>query len=251
MLLKKKMSFIYIFLLILDFVLIGGILPLLERKFLSLVQRRVGPNYVGYKGRLQFLADAIKVFLKDFLYLAKINQYYYLVFPFIFFYINVLFVFLFFYCENIYLLDTNYYIIYMYLLIIYSNIVLLLSGIFSKNKYSILSAQRIAVFIYSLDFLMTVFILILLVFCESFNFFNLKNYKFLGIINLHFIIFLPYIFLIFLLDANKAPFDLFEAESELVMGYSTEYSGFLFGVYVLVEYLHIFFFSFLIVNMLF
>ena len=66
-----------LFATILDFILIGGILPLIERKFLSLIQRRVGPNYIGYKGRLQFLADAIKVFLKDFVYSSKINNYFF------------------------------------------------------------------------------------------------------------------------------------------------------------------------------
>lgn len=50
--------------LIVNITLIGGILPLVERKYLSLIQRRVGPKFVGYKGRLQFIADALKMFLK-------------------------------------------------------------------------------------------------------------------------------------------------------------------------------------------
>jgi NADH:ubiquinone oxidoreductase subunit H len=54
-------SFILNTVIVLFIVLIGGILPLFERKFLSLTQRRVGPKFVGYKGRLQFLADALKV----------------------------------------------------------------------------------------------------------------------------------------------------------------------------------------------
>ena len=48
--------------------------------------------------------------------------------------------------------------------------------------------------------------------------------------------------IIIFIDANKAPYDLFEAESELINGYAIEYSGFLFGIYILVEYLHIFIF---------
>ena len=61
--------------LLIDFILIGGVLPLVERKYLALIQRRVGPKYVGYKGRLQFIADAIKVFFKDYFYLFKISKY--------------------------------------------------------------------------------------------------------------------------------------------------------------------------------
>ena len=51
---------------------------------------------------------------------------------------------------------------------------------------------------------------------------------------------------LFLLDVNKVPFDLVEAESELIMGYHVEYSGFLFGLFVLVEYLHLFFFIYVL-----
>jgi NADH:ubiquinone oxidoreductase subunit H len=53
--------------------LVGGILPLIERKFLSLIQRRVGPNIVGFKGRLQFVADALKLFLKEVILVKNLN----------------------------------------------------------------------------------------------------------------------------------------------------------------------------------
>lgn len=59
--------------LIISTVLIGGILPLIERKFLSLMQRRVGPNLVGHKGRLQFVADALKLFLKEVIFIRTLN----------------------------------------------------------------------------------------------------------------------------------------------------------------------------------
>jgi NADH-quinone oxidoreductase subunit H len=59
-----------------------------------------------------------------------------------------------------------------------------------------------------------------------------------------------FIILTFLLEANRAPFDLAEAESELVAGYTTELGGFFFGVYYLGEYLHLFVFS-LVLSVLF
>ncbi len=55
--------------------LIIASLTLIERKFLSLLQRRVGPNYVGYKGRLQYIADAIKLFLKGILIPHESNKF--------------------------------------------------------------------------------------------------------------------------------------------------------------------------------
>jgi len=55
--------------------LIIASLTLIERKFLSLLQRRVGPNYVGYKGRLQYIADALKLFVKGILIPYESNRF--------------------------------------------------------------------------------------------------------------------------------------------------------------------------------
>ena len=56
------------------FILFGGILPLFERKYLSVLQRRIGPTFTGFRGRLQFLADAVKVLLKYYTYLKTPNR---------------------------------------------------------------------------------------------------------------------------------------------------------------------------------
>jgi len=58
-------------------VLIGGVLPLIERKYLSLIKRRVGPKFVGYKGRLQFIADALKLFLKGCFVPREVNKFFF------------------------------------------------------------------------------------------------------------------------------------------------------------------------------
>lgn len=237
---------IFVILLLIDFILLGGILPLLERKFLSLVQRRVGPNYMGYKGRLQFIADALKVFFKEYFYLSKINSIKYLSMPFCYFSVTLFFIFIFFFDSNLVLYDNNYSIIFFYIILIYTNLILFFSGVYTKNKYATLSSNRVAIFIFTLDIVFSCFLLLLILFCHSFSLNHIKDYKFFNFISPHFVSILPIVFLIFLIDANKAPFDLFEAESELVMGYSTEYGGFLFGLYILTEYIHIYFFSFLI-----
>ena len=61
--------------------LVGGLLPLIERKYLSLIQRRVGPTFVGYKGRLQFIADALKMFLKGCIIPNQLNSFFFFLFP--------------------------------------------------------------------------------------------------------------------------------------------------------------------------
>jgi len=66
---------VYNIILMLLVTLVIASLTLIERKFLSLVQRRVGPNYVGYKGRLQYIADALKLFVKGVLIPYESNKF--------------------------------------------------------------------------------------------------------------------------------------------------------------------------------
>ncbi len=65
----------------LGFTAIIATITLIERKIMALVQRRVGPNYIGYKGRLQFIADALKLLLKHILVLSTVNRLLFIVFP--------------------------------------------------------------------------------------------------------------------------------------------------------------------------
>lgn len=75
--------------IIILFILIGGIIPLIERKYLSLIQRRIGPKYIGYNGRLQFIADAMKLLLKELIYLKNANRFILIVLPIIALIINL------------------------------------------------------------------------------------------------------------------------------------------------------------------
>lgn len=54
---------------------------LMERKLLSLIQRRVGPNYIGYRGRLQFIADALKLIFKQIIVINKVNKLLFIIIP--------------------------------------------------------------------------------------------------------------------------------------------------------------------------
>ena len=87
------------------FVLIGGLLPLLERKYLSLIQRRVGPKFIGFNGRLQFLTDALKVLLKEFIVLKKVNKVFYIFIPVIFLFLNLSLISILFIPKGYYFID--------------------------------------------------------------------------------------------------------------------------------------------------
>jgi NADH:ubiquinone oxidoreductase subunit H len=75
------MIFIFNVIIFLILTIIIAIITLIERKILALIQRRVGPNYIGYKGRLQFIADALKLLMKHINVLTKLNKVLYLIFP--------------------------------------------------------------------------------------------------------------------------------------------------------------------------
>lgn len=237
--------------LLIDFILIGGILPLIERKYLALIQRRVGPKYVGYKGRLQFIADAIKVFFKDYFYLFKVTKYSFFLIPFIFFNINLYFCLNLVWSRNIFLVDIELNIIYILILSAMSNFFIFLVGFFCRNKYTVIASSRSVHVFFVNELLLTIIICQYLFFTNSFSFSGFTDLKedYIGLY--FFILYLPVIIFIFLLDINRVPFDYVEAESELIMGYTNEYTGFLFGIFVLIEYLHIFFFSYFLVVLFF
>jgi NADH-quinone oxidoreductase subunit H len=114
-----------------------------------------------------------------------------------------------------------------------------------------LAAIRACMGLIHLELFMGVYFLFIILLNKSLNFnIIIKNQE----NTINFIILLPIIsliFLTFLMETNRTPFDLTEAESELVTGYHVEYGGFFFGLYYLGEYMHLFFFSLITITILF
>jgi NADH:ubiquinone oxidoreductase subunit 1 (chain H) len=225
-------------------------LTLIERKFLALVQRRVGPQFVGYKGRLQYIADALKLFIKGAIIPDEANKFWFVTIPAIVaaicysFWMNAV------WGPSISLFEIEYNMVYASLFSVLFGICIMLTGYFSKNKYAVLAAVRNGIGMLNLEIFLGLLILNVVFINESFSFLPIVVYQevywliffFFGLIGL--------ITITFLLETSRAPFDLSEAESELVAGYQTEYGGFFFGLYYLGEYMHLFFFS-LVISTLF
>jgi len=243
---------IIIFSLILNIVLmliitlVIAALTLIERKLLSLLQRRVGPYYVGYKGRLQYLADALKLLAKGFLVPHETNKLYFYSIPSLVagicysFWVNSL------WGPSIAVLELEYNIVYSTLLSTLFCLCIMLTGFISKSKYAFLASIRSAVMSINLEIFLGLFFLNITIFSESFSF---SSFVYLQeSVWLFFLFFLcsGIILITFLLEVNRAPFDLAEAESELIAGYSVEYGAFSFALYYLGEYFHLFFFSLVI-----
>lgn len=126
----------------------------------------------------------------------------------------------------------------------------MLTGYFSKNRYAMLAAVRTGIGMLNLELFLGLMLLNIILIAESFSFLSIvvlqENFWFFFL----FFFLSGLIVITFLLETSRSPFDLPEAESELVTGYTTEYGGFFFGLYYLGEYLHLFFFS-LILSLLF
>lgn len=230
---------------ILFFILVGGILPFFERKKLSTIQRRVGPKYVGYNGRLQFIVDALKIFFKEYIYLYFVNKNYFLLLPLITLIINLFFLINFQWFNNIFLYDIELNITFLVVLSSISNITIFLAGYSSKNKYTVITSSRTITVFFVNELLFNILITLIIYYSKSYSLNNYINFLNNSTGLFFWFALLPILVYFILAELNRVPFDFQEAESELIMGFTNEYSGFLFGAYVLIEYLHVFVFGYL------
>lgn len=228
---------------LLNITLIAGIIPLIERKYLSLIQRRVGPNFIGYKGRLQFIADALKLFFKDLNQPANMNKNISIFLPSLVLSISYLFWINTLWSKNLLFIYVEYNILVFGIFSLILEMLIILTGSINKNKYSFISSIRSAVIMFAVELLLMIFLLFVFIYMNSlflFPCFIMKE-EWYPLFNY---IFCLHLFLIItLIETCRAPFDLNEAESELITGFHIEYSSFLFGLYYLAEYFNLFFFS--------
>lgn len=232
--------------------LIIATITLMERKILSLVQRRVGPNYIGYKGRLQFIADALKLLVKHIMIINKVNKFLFLVLPASILIICYLFWVNLLWLPNLSICEIEYNLLFTGVFSMFFSFLIFLVGWVTKNKYSIISSTRVLVTTLNLEVFLNFFFIYLISFFESFSFFQIVSFQFSWTWSLFLLLpILPLLFIIFFLETGRIPFDLGEAESELIAGHTTEMGGFFFALFYLGEYFHLFCFSLTYVLILF
>ena len=247
----------YFFVLILNIIcmllvtLIIASLTLIERKVLSLIQRRIGPFYVGFRGRLQYIADALKLFIKGIVVPNEVNKFWFVFIPSFTAAICYTFWMNSIWGPSISIFELEYNLVFASILSILFGYCIILTGYFSKSKYAFLASIRSCILMLNLELFLGLMVLNMVFLVESFCFSVFVNYQEIFWFFLLFFGLLGLIIITFLLEINRAPFDLAEAESELVAGYTVEYGGFYFALYYLGEYFHLFFFSLIISILLF
>jgi NADH-quinone oxidoreductase subunit H len=159
------------------FTLLIATITLVERKVLALLQRRVGPNYVGYRGRLQFIADAVKLIVKHITVLPLVNRVLYLTIPALVLIISYLFWANLIWGPNLALCDIEYNLFFLCLISGVFSLLVVLIGFLSNNKYAMLSATRAVILTLNAELLMSFLIVCMCAISNSASFSSLAMFQ--------------------------------------------------------------------------
>ena len=207
----------------------------LERRGMARMQARLGPNRVGPFGLLQPVADAIKVLLKEDIIPSKADKIVHWLAPVVAFAPVLLIFAVVPFQDGALLADLNIGILYVVAISSISTVGIFMAGWGSSNKYSLLGAMRgvAAIVSYEIPVILAIAGVVMIAGSLSMNQIVLAQ-------NVPFILLQPLGFFLFFIgscaEINRSPFDLLEADSELVAGFHTEYSGMKFAMFYLVEY---------------
>jgi NADH-quinone oxidoreductase subunit H len=225
---------------------IGGLGTYAERKISADLQARIGPNRVGPYGLLQMLADGVKMITKEDVMPFTADKMLFYLAPLlalvgVFATLAVLP-----FSSGFQMADLNVGIFYLIAISSLVGLGVFLGGYASNSKWSMLGGMRGASQIISYEIPVTISILAIVLLAGGMSFGTIVGMQ-KGLPTNWFIFHNPFAFIAFfvfftgaLAETNRAPFDLPEAESELVSGYHTEYTGMRFGFFALAEYIEVF-----------
>jgi NADH-quinone oxidoreductase subunit H len=211
----------------------------LDRRIWGAVQKRRGPNVVGPFGLLQTLADALKYIFKEIIIPASSNKVIFILAPIITMTLALIAWAVIPFSSEFVLADINVGILYIFAVSSLGVYGIIMGGWASNSKYPFLGAIRSAAQMVSYEVSIGIIIINVLLCVGSLNLSDIVNAQ----EDLWYVIPLFPMFVVFFISAlaetNRPPFDLPEAEAELVAGYQTEYSGMMYAMFWLGEYANI------------
>ena len=231
--------FFYFLTLLVPVLLIVAFLTLVERKVIGSSQRRLGPNTIGFFGLTQPIADGLKLFCKETILPTNANIILFLATPVFVFFFSILNWLVIPFKYGLVFADIDLGVLYFFAISSLSVYGIVLAGWSSNSKYAFLGALRSAAQMIAYEVSIGL-ILISVLFCvSSLNFSEIVYFQeTIWFIIPHFGAFILF-FISALAETNRAPFDLPEAEAELVSGYNVEYSAMSFALFFLAEYANI------------
>lgn len=239
------------FVLILMVVVCVAFFTLLERKVLGGIQRRRGPNFVGFWGLLQAFSDALKLILKEISVPSGANFFFFMLSPIMILTLSLtLWAVIPFSYESA-ACNLNYSLFFIFIISTLNVYNLILAGMSSNSRYALLGGVRSAAQMISYEIPMSISLIGIGLISGTFNLSNIIAIE-RGLLNIA--LALPFFIVFFVCafaETNRTPFDLPEAEAEIVAGYNVEYSSILFAFFFLAEYSNIMFISFFIVFLFF
>lgn len=225
---------------------IGGFGTYAERKISADIQGRLGPNRVGPYGILQVLADGVKMVSKEDIAPGTSDKFLFYLAPFLCLFGVIATFAVMPVSSGFTLTNLNVGIFYLVAISSLVGVGIFLGGYASNSKWSLLGGMRGASQIISYEIPVTLSIMSVVIITGSLSFDGVLKAQG-GLPHQWLIFHNPFMFLSFfilfiagLAETNRAPFDLPEAESELVSGYHTEYTGIRFGLFALAEYMEVF-----------
>ncbi len=233
---QSLIAIVEVILVIVPALITVAFVTIAERKTMASMQRRLGPNIVGYYGLLQAFADALKLLLKEYVGPTQANLILFFLGPIITLIFSLLGYAVIPYGPGLTIADLNLGILYMLAVSSLSTYGILLAGWSANSKYAFLGSLRSTAQLISYELILSSAILVVVLLTGNLNLtINVEAQKVV-----FFVLPLLPIFIIFFIgciaETNRAPFDLAEAESELVSGFMTEHSAVIFVFFFLAEY---------------
>lgn len=238
------MTFFFIFIhlllkslsIIIPLLIAVAYLTLLERKVMASMQQRRGPNVIGFFGLLQPFADGLKLLIKESIFPNSSNIVIFILAPIITFLLSLFTWVVIPINSNIVFVDLNIAVLFIFGISSLGVYGIITAGWSSNSKYAFLGALRSAAQMVSYEVSIGLILTSIILCTNSLNLIDIVNCQ----ENIWFLVpFFPLFMMYFvsaLAETNRAPFDLPEAEAELVSGYSTEYAAMGFALFFLGEY---------------